>query len=275
MFGQDPRLPVDFLLGRVESPVGGTVHEWVQEHQARLRVAFEGARERLQHAADRKTQTHDTHVKDMPLGEGQLVFLLDFSARGPHKTRDRWSSVRYRVLRAPREGGPVYTIVPVDDPTKVRQVHRNMLKAVVGVNPLDGAPPCNLVVEEPPAADEPSYEDGLWVLEQSPPVRPSALPCNRSTLNPLPPHKGLVSSDPDSPGGSSPTIPPVGASTLRVASPDGCSGPSYVAPRRTTRSTAGNHNNVHHLPRPVGEVAVANPPPVVSNSVSAFFRPWC
>uniref|UniRef100_A0AAQ4QQ76 Integrase catalytic domain-containing protein n=1 Tax=Gasterosteus aculeatus aculeatus TaxID=481459 RepID=A0AAQ4QQ76_GASAC len=161
MFGQDPKLPVDFLLGRVESPVGGKVHEWVQEHQARLRVAFEGARERLQHAADRRKQTHDRHVKDLPLGEGQLVFLRDFSARGLHKTRDRWSSVRYRVLRAPREGGPVYTIVPVDDPTKVRQVHRNMLKAVVGVNPLDGAPPCNLVGEEPPAADEPSYEDDL------------------------------------------------------------------------------------------------------------------
>ena len=51
MFGQEPRLPLDFLLGRVESPVNGSVHEWVQEHQARLQVAFEGARERLQQAA--------------------------------------------------------------------------------------------------------------------------------------------------------------------------------------------------------------------------------
>uniref|UniRef100_A0A3Q3G5R5 Gypsy retrotransposon integrase-like protein 1 n=1 Tax=Kryptolebias marmoratus TaxID=37003 RepID=A0A3Q3G5R5_KRYMA len=33
MFGQEPRLPVDFLLGRVANPVAGTVHEWVQEHQ--------------------------------------------------------------------------------------------------------------------------------------------------------------------------------------------------------------------------------------------------
>lgn len=93
MFGQEPRLPVDFLLGRIESPVSGTVHEWVQEHQARLQMAFEGARERLQNAADRRKQTHDRHIKDLPLNEGQLVFLRDFSARGPHKTRDRWSSV--------------------------------------------------------------------------------------------------------------------------------------------------------------------------------------
>lgn len=93
MFGQEPRLPVDFLLGRIESPVSGTVHEWVQEHQARLQMAFEGARERLQNAADRRKQTHDRRIKDLPLNEGQLVFLRDFSARGPHKTRDRWSSV--------------------------------------------------------------------------------------------------------------------------------------------------------------------------------------
>lgn len=34
------------------------------------------------------------------------------------------------MLRMPKEGGSVYTIVPVDDETKVRQVHRTMLKAV-------------------------------------------------------------------------------------------------------------------------------------------------
>ena len=99
MFGQEPRLPIDFLLGRVESPVGGSVHEWVQEHQARLQVAFEGAQECLKHAADRRKRVHDQHVKDQPLQEGQLVYLRDLSARGPQKTRDWWSSVRYRVLK--------------------------------------------------------------------------------------------------------------------------------------------------------------------------------
>lgn len=35
MFGQEPRLPVDFLLGRVQDVRLGSVHEWVREHQAR------------------------------------------------------------------------------------------------------------------------------------------------------------------------------------------------------------------------------------------------
>ncbi|KAI3361884.1 hypothetical protein L3Q82_002198 [Scortum barcoo] len=166
MFGQEPRLPVDFLLGRVESPVGGSVHEWVQEHQARLQLAFESARNRLQHAADRCKRAHDRHVKHLPLSEGQLVFVRDFSARGPHKTQDRWSSVKYRVLRTPREGGSVYTIVPVGDETKVKQVHRTMLKAVVSVDPPGGASPQKLPpVEEASSEDECMGDYDLLVLE--------------------------------------------------------------------------------------------------------------
>lgn len=42
LFGQEPRLPVDFLLGQVKDPVGGDVHEWVYEHKHSLQVAFEG-----------------------------------------------------------------------------------------------------------------------------------------------------------------------------------------------------------------------------------------
>lgn len=43
MFGQDPQLPVDFLLGRIQEPVVGSTHDWNLEHQTRLRHAFERA----------------------------------------------------------------------------------------------------------------------------------------------------------------------------------------------------------------------------------------
>jgi len=52
MFGQEPRLPVDFLFGRVQNPVDGSVHDWIREYKARLQLAFEGAREQLQTAAE-------------------------------------------------------------------------------------------------------------------------------------------------------------------------------------------------------------------------------
>lgn len=82
MFGQEPRLPVDFLLSRVDSPVGGSVHDWVQEHQAWLKVVFDCSRTRLTQAADQRRRIHDQRVKELPLSECQVVFLHDFSARG-------------------------------------------------------------------------------------------------------------------------------------------------------------------------------------------------
>ncbi|KAL2082751.1 hypothetical protein ACEWY4_022569 [Coilia grayii] len=83
MFGQEPRLPIDFLLGRVQDPVGRSVHEWLQEHQV----------------------------------------------------HDLWSSVVHGILKAPGEGGSVYTVAPVHDLQQTRQVHRSLLKVVVEATP--------------------------------------------------------------------------------------------------------------------------------------------
>ncbi|KAL1277561.1 hypothetical protein QQF64_024234 [Cirrhinus molitorella] len=83
MFGQEPRLPVDFLLGRVEETVAGNVHEWVVEHQTRLQVAFEGAQKHLRVSAEQRKAQHDSHVRNTPLGEGQLVYLRDFWRESP------------------------------------------------------------------------------------------------------------------------------------------------------------------------------------------------
>jgi transposase InsO family protein len=141
MFGQEPRLPVDFLLGRVQEPVAGRVHEWVLEHQTRLQVAFEGARERLQIVAARRKERHDQHVKNEPLVEGQLVYLRDYGVRGRHKIHDLWSPVVYQVVRGPREGGAVYTIAPVEDLNSVKTVHRSLLKSRIQREPSGSVPP--------------------------------------------------------------------------------------------------------------------------------------
>lgn len=59
MFGQEPNLPVDFLLGRVPQLTAGTVMDWMEEHRERLQVAFDGARERIQAAARLRKERHD------------------------------------------------------------------------------------------------------------------------------------------------------------------------------------------------------------------------
>ncbi len=101
MLGQEPRLPVDFLLGRVQEPVAGSMHDWVREHQTRLQVTFNGTRERLQAAANKRKANYDQHVRGVPLIEGQLVFLCHCGHKGRHKIQDIWSPVVYQVVRAP------------------------------------------------------------------------------------------------------------------------------------------------------------------------------
>ena len=59
MTGLEAWLPIDFLLGRVKDPVPGEVQGWLTEHQARLAVAFENARERLSATAGRRKDRHD------------------------------------------------------------------------------------------------------------------------------------------------------------------------------------------------------------------------
>ncbi len=88
MFGQEPRLPVDFLLGRDQEPLTDSVHRWIMEQQDWLQVAFEGARERLGAAADRQKARHDLQVREAPLKEDQLVYLCDYSVRGRSKIQD-------------------------------------------------------------------------------------------------------------------------------------------------------------------------------------------
>lgn len=88
MFGQEPTLPVDFLLGRVQEPIVGSVHESIQEHQSSLQVPFVGAQGWLKIMADRWNANHDMQAQDMPLIEDQLAYLWDYGSRDCHEIQD-------------------------------------------------------------------------------------------------------------------------------------------------------------------------------------------
>lgn len=281
MFGQEPRLPVDFLLGQVPEPTVGSVHHWVLEHRRRLQVAFEGAQGRLKAAAARRKNLHDQHVRDQPLVEGQLVYLRDHAVRGRHKIKDLWSSVVYRVVHSAEEGGAVYAIAPVTSPGKMRRVHRSQLKACVPRGKVCSDQPKGVVeIQEDPQEDAQELDLEAVDLAVMVPVVPQATqgvgprdgshPMQSRVQEDLPgdlsPVRAIVV-EPQRPG-----VEPVAREREVLTEPPN---DSVVPPRRSARVGAGQHTNLHHLPRGVGEVR-SGPMnhEVVSNNISVLFRPW-
>lgn len=276
MFGQEPRLPIDFLLGRELQLREGSVHDWVLEHQTRLQVAFAGARERLQVMADRRKANHDQHVRDEPLVEGQLVYLRDCGVRGRHKIQDLWSPVVYQVTRAPKEGGVVYTIAPVDDLTKVRNVHRSLLKRrvckdTVGTN--HDSPLPDPVMDTSSLAEEEDEVDLLALVQGRDRVDvelrlggPASgvehgLQERVSVMGPVPANW---------PGSQ---VPARDTAMLPEPQLEALVRVDEGALRRTRRANAGQHPNLHHLPRSVGGTGEGSQQQM-HGMVPGIFRPW-
>lgn len=72
----------------------------------------------------------------------------------------------HTMVKAPPGEGPVYMVAPVDDLTKVKRVHRNLLKAIVGIAPF-GSLAASLQIEP-----EDSSDDDLLALVRVPFSRP-------------------------------------------------------------------------------------------------------
>ena len=279
LFGQVPRPPVDFLLGKVTGPAPSSVKGWVIEHQIRLRMAFEGARELLKLAAS--CQVH----------------------------RDR------RVVRALKPGRAEYTCAPVGEQSQVRQVHgiittrQSRGEALVSTS---------LSNKQATSSGSEDFHDGdLFVLtsesdyttvEPAPeecPTRqvlclgPSVLqldepPSNRESDQQVSPECGefspseavpvtLVASEisavvlvdsytlgqRDQPSTSSVESDPL---LPLPRSPD-LHSERRRASRRNVRPTAGHHSNPYHLPQSVAGEPIYSPS-LASNAVSALYRPW-
>lgn len=146
MFGREPRLPTDFLLGRVHDPVPGPGELVEHKNKAdsdsenRLELAFYQAHEQLRMAVERCKDCYDSSTLEVSLSVGQLVNLRHHTGRGCHKIQDHWISVDYKVLKAPSAGGAVYTIALTYDSHRTRTVHWDLLKAWISPEVVPAIP---------------------------------------------------------------------------------------------------------------------------------------
>lgn len=106
LFGQAPKLPVDFLLGHVGSQESGS--EWLEVHRSRLDLA----RKHLLQAAKERKVKHDCQIRGERLKVGDVVLLRNHPL-GRNKIQDAWKPERHVVRMVPdRDGGP-YIVEPV------------------------------------------------------------------------------------------------------------------------------------------------------------------
>ncbi|XP_062375193.1 uncharacterized protein LOC134063614 [Sardina pilchardus] len=130
MFGQKPRLPVDFLLGREDvAPINGGIEDWVSRHQQDLAAIYINAQDKLKAAAAYRNRHHS---EDVPLlSPGTLVYRRSHP-QGRCKIQDCWNPTVFEVVECLDTGGRVYKIRPQQDREPCYNIHRSELKPIPG-----------------------------------------------------------------------------------------------------------------------------------------------
>ncbi|XP_024120170.1 uncharacterized protein LOC112141285 [Oryzias melastigma] len=222
MFGREPQLPVDMLIGGEMTEEDLPLEEWVEENQKSLASAYETVQQRVDSQIAQRDLRNQDRCASPDLEEGDLVYTRNHSVRGRNKIQDCWDSTLYEVVRPPPPRGVVYSIAPVGQEGPLRQVHREELRGVpenreAEVQNDPGEPACESMTEDTANAAEPE------ILSESENYNEG------TSENDV---MSVISLPPDQP-------------------PPNESGPSMVfEPRRSERKTAGLHSNPHRLPLP-------------------------
>lgn len=250
MFGRKPFLPVDALLGFHDCDGEGSVEDWVQEHQERLRVAYDLAGRHLEEAAAKRASCQPQANAEL-LPVGTIVYRRNH-VQGRNKIQDVWGPVKYRVVRCLDDEGRVYAICPVEGEGPVKNIHRTELRVCSlcpgpEPGPSAGTPERGTESGASNQEDE-SEEDTEWLVPATPIQQQEFM--GPSIASPV------RVADPPAPGAEqheSPTVP--------VSPPQDVGRPlveddvsAEVIPRRSSRAQRGCHSNPHRLPRSVAAV---------------------
>ncbi|KAK3517143.1 hypothetical protein QTP86_019142, partial [Hemibagrus guttatus] len=296
LFGVQPHLPVDALLG--QEPVTDDKSDWLKVHQERLGDAHIQAKEYTERKAVERAMQHEEKVYCPAVEIGQHVYL-QHRPPGRNKIQDAWSSTVYRVLEVQ---GTTYTVEPVEGDT-VQRVHRSNLRPcnnpVPVPMPRNRKPLIKEVCTSTPESGMPSLEVECVLVEEvlCPVEKLIVAPNSECPKQPVPELEDCFydqveqsdtngdSSGPEShgiPDGAlevMPTSVDSGKESVHLPAGDPVMRP-VPAPRnkrgecvklevpcpvicKTQRTTAGAHSNPYRLPRSVCN-AVSFSPDVLS-----------
>ena len=273
MFGRKPILPLDSLLGTVDSPSEMTSEEWVRGHREHLSAVYQQARTNLEAAAKQRAKPQAAPLPILP--PGTLVYRRSHPP-GRHKIQDHWDHVVYEVVGCLDEVGTLYKIRPRDQQGPGKNIHRQEIRPLH----VDPCPPLPT-----PANPEPNFDQSDLLLEDS-----------KSSVDENEDFALMVALDTSCLDGQNSCVPivigvpsaqiPVQQEqilqdlaighTQRAEAPMPAPEGNHL-PRRTTRTTAGHHSNPYNLPVTSTEQPLADEhmeAHVTVSSQGVGFRPW-
>ena len=237
MFGRDPKLPLDHLLGRPSSDDDDQLDEYVASHQQNLRDAFRVASRYSENESLKRRTRNDKSANASDLPVGCRVFVRNVKSRGRSKMQDNWEEEPYRVLDRPNPEGNVYVVTLLDLDGPLRTLHRDKLLDARELVPemevdhgqdtritTNGTTPSTVLPSE---QDDEDFEVGLL------------------RISPTRDHAGRSMATPFETTGE----PPEDVDILqeRLGEEDHLSEPCAL--RRSARQNAGQHSNPNRLPR--------------------------
>lgn len=139
MFGREPILPIDIILGIEDATQPVTRTQFAAKWKSQMNEAYEiaGTKSDKRKAANEKRWLESKLIASV-LKPGDRVLVKNVREKdGPGKIRSYFEQQIYQVKKVSGEGNVVYTVQAEDDSTgELRVLHRNMLK------------PCELIAEE-------------------------------------------------------------------------------------------------------------------------------
>lgn len=127
MFGRQPKLPIDLVLGLHPDANNYKTHsEYVKGLHQLLQESYSLAAKNSRKMGAQNKARFDKKVRAAELHEGDRVLAKSVNIRGKHKLADRWEQ-RVHVVVSRIGDSPVYVVKPETGEGPRRTLHRDLL----------------------------------------------------------------------------------------------------------------------------------------------------
>ena len=149
MFGRQPRLPVDLLLGSADdNEDGNTYEDYVNTLRDRLRSAYDLAASHVAKAQKSQKQRYDLKARCNRVVIGDRVLIRNVGLQGKNKLADRWKEDVFLVISQPQPEIPVFEVKPEAGRGRKRVLHRNLLLPISSIPVVENSDKPEVIVSD-------------------------------------------------------------------------------------------------------------------------------